>query len=56
MLLLSVTVNVVPISPIVVTLMMEALYSSETSLIGATLRNITEDGILQIHLDQMNYT
>jgi hypothetical protein len=38
----------VPISPIVFTLMTEELVSSETSaLIGATWRNIPEDGILR---------
>jgi hypothetical protein len=40
---LLVTANVIPSSPILVTLMIEALRSSETR---ATRRNITEDGIL----------
>jgi hypothetical protein len=41
---LAVTANV-PISPILVTLMMEAVPFSETSVFAkATLRNIPEDG------------
>jgi hypothetical protein len=47
---LLVTDNVVPISPILVALMMEAIRSYKTSfLIRAARRNISEDGILHSH-------
>jgi hypothetical protein len=41
---------VVPTSPIFVTLMMQALSSSETSVLArATQRNVPKDGILHSH-------
>jgi hypothetical protein len=49
--LFLVTANVVPISPILVTLMLEMLQSSETSVLTRiTLRTIPEDGILPVDL------
>jgi hypothetical protein len=45
---LLVSANVIPSSPILVTLMMEAIRFSETSVLTrATQRNFPEDGILQ---------
>jgi hypothetical protein len=47
MLQLPVTANVVPSSPILVTLMVEAVRSSETSVLTRTAQyNIPEDGTL----------
>jgi hypothetical protein len=46
---LLVTANVAPSSPIFVMLMMEALRSSESSVLNYTWRNIPEDDILHSH-------
>jgi hypothetical protein len=47
---LLVTANVVPSSPILVTLMMEAIRSSEISVLARpTRRNISGNGILHSH-------
>jgi hypothetical protein len=47
---LLVTANVVPSSPILVTLMTEEIRSAETSVLTrTTLRNIPKEGILHSH-------
>jgi hypothetical protein len=52
---LLVTASVVPSSPILVTLMEEALSSSEMSVLTrATWRNFPEDTILQIYSCQLS--
>jgi hypothetical protein len=44
------TANVVPTSPILITLMMDAIRSTETTVLTtATRYNITEDDILHSH-------
>jgi hypothetical protein len=47
---LLITANVVPSSPILATLMVEEIHSSETSVLTrATRRHIQEDGLLHSH-------
>jgi hypothetical protein len=50
---LLVTANVVPSSPILFILLMEAIYYSETSVVTkATGRHIPERGILPSHINE----
>jgi hypothetical protein len=49
--LLDATAIVVPISPVLFTMMMEALHSSETPVLTRAIRrNIPEDGIINENL------
>jgi hypothetical protein len=53
---LLITAIVVPSSPILVTLMMKALGSSETSVLTRTTRcNILEDDILHSHREKIKF-